>query len=431
MSASTTNPATPTTVPPAPRRGLRGAFGIIGPGLVLAAAGVGAGDMISSLNAGASYGLTLVWAVVIGVLVKYIVTDNIGRWSLVTGTSPIRGFHRLSKAFTGYFGIYSLIIGFFYGAAIASALGLSVNAMFPEIDTKVGAIVAVLVGLVVLWIGRYAAFERIMSVFVAVMFVSIVGAAVLAQPDPAVLLSGFTPQVPEGGTFYVLGIMGGVGMSIGLLSYGDWLRERGWTGPAWVRAMRIDLIVGYGMTFVFMVAMMVVGAAFLQGSGGEVSGLKDLHGLANSFGDRYGAVAKWLLLIGVFSAVYSSLLGGYNALAHVFSDLFGVWRGRALHSERGPDAGTPVSATLPYRAYLVWMGVVPLSMLFFDRPVLLVLVYAALGALFMPALIAALLWLMNSKLLERRHRNGIAMNVALVLGLLLFVALGVNELLTL
>ena len=40
----------------------------IGPGLLLAATGIGVGDMVSSTIAGAEYGLTLVWALAAGVV---------------------------------------------------------------------------------------------------------------------------------------------------------------------------------------------------------------------------------------------------------------------------------------------------------------------------------------------------------------------------
>ncbi|MGO4104610.1 Nramp family divalent metal transporter [Leifsonia sp. YAF41] len=403
---------------------LRRILGVAGPGFIVAAAGVGAGDLIASLNAGASFGLTLAWAVVVGCFIKFIVTECIGRWSLATGISPLRGFHQLSKIFTGYFGVYSIILGFFYGAAIAGALGLTVHAMFPAVDIKVGAIVAVLSGLGILWIGKYASFEKIMAFFVAVMFFSIVGAAILTKPDLSILLSGLTPRVPVDGTFYVLGVMGGVGMSIGLLSYGYWLRDRGWNGPGWIKTMRLDLVIGYGMTFIFMFAMMIVGAAFLQGSGTEVGGLSDLNSLADPFAEQFGEPAKWLLLIGMFSAVYSSLIGGYNALANVFNDIFNIVR----KTDQERDEGA--ARSVPFRAYILWMCIPPLSMLFLDKPVTLVLIYAALGALLMPVLIGGLLWLMNSNRIDKKYRNGLVMNSALVIGLAMFVGLAVNEFLT-
>lgn len=399
--------------------------GVAGPGMVIAAAGVGAGDLIASTNAGASYGLTLAWAVVVGCFVKFIVTECIGRWSLATGISPLRGFHQLSKVFTGYFGAYSVVLGFFYGAAIAGALGLTVHGMFPAVSINAGAVVAVLVGVAILWVGRYSSFEKIMSFFVAVMFVSTVGAAVLTKPDFSLLLSGFTPRIPQDGTFYVLGVVGGVGMSIGLLSYGYWMRERGWVGPSWIGAMRVDLVIGYAMTFVFMFAMMIVGAAFLHGTGREVEGLTDLNALVDPFAAQFGSLAKWLLLIGMFSAVFSSLIGGYNALAHVFNDIFNIFKG--TQHERDENA----ARSRPFRAYVLWTAIPPLSLLFLDKPVLLVLIYAALGALLMPVLIGGLLWLMNTKRIDAKHRNGLVMNVALTLGLTVFVVLGVNELVSL
>lgn len=408
---------------PPVRLGWRRIATIAGPGLVLAAAGVGAGDLVSSLNAGASFGLTLVWAVVVGVVIKFVVTESIGRWHLATGVTPIQGFNSLGKWLTVFFVIYAIILGFFYGAAISSAIGLTINAMFTSIPVWVAAIGAQVVGVVLVWIGRYRFFESIMALFVGLMFVSIVGAAVLSRPSIDVLLAGFQPTIPTNGAFYVLGLIGGVGMSIGLLSYGRWMKQRGWSGPEWIRAMRLDLIIGYVMTFIFMVAMMVVGAAFVQSAEG-IQGVEGFTALADPFGEQYGPVAKWFLLIGMFSAVFSSLVGGYNALANVFTDIVHVLRNVPTEEQR--------TERLPvFRGYLLWMGIPPLALLFLQEPVLVVLVYAALGALFMPVLIAGLLVLMNSKRIGPAHRNRWWTNVVAVLCLGVYVVLGVNELMNL
>ncbi|MEU8350101.1 hypothetical protein AB0C60_11355, partial [Streptomyces sp. NPDC048845] len=72
-----------------------------------------------------------------------------------------------------------------------------------------------------------------------------------------------------------------------------------------------------------------------------------------------------------------------------------------------------------------------LALLAFDAPVVTVLVYAALGALFMPALIAGLLYLMNSRAMPRAHRNKWYTNVAFAGSLAVYAALGVHELMSL
>src|SRR5215510_10625748 len=64
----------------------------IGPGLLLAATGIGVGDMVSSTIAGAEYGLTLVWALAAGVVLKFAITEGAARWQLGTGTTLIEGW---------------------------------------------------------------------------------------------------------------------------------------------------------------------------------------------------------------------------------------------------------------------------------------------------------------------------------------------------
>jgi len=84
-----------------------------------------------------------------------------------------------------------------------------------------------------------------------------------------------------------------------------------------------------------------------------------------------------------------------------------------------------------YRGFLFWLAVPPLILLAAERPVGLVVLYAVMGALFMPFLAATLLY-MNSRRgwVGDRLRNGAAATVILVLCLLLFVAVGYGDLQT-
>ena len=66
-------------------------------------------------------------------------------------------------------------------------------------------------------------------------------------------------------------------------------------------------------------------------------------------------------------------------------------------------------------------------LLFFGQPVGLVIIYAALGALFLPFLSITLLWLLNSGRVNREFRNKIFSNVGMAVALLLFVALAVQQ----
>ena len=64
---------------------------LIGPGLVVAATGVGAGDMVTSLAAGTQFGTILIWTIILGAVLKFALTEGLGRWYMATRTTILEG----------------------------------------------------------------------------------------------------------------------------------------------------------------------------------------------------------------------------------------------------------------------------------------------------------------------------------------------------
>ncbi|HEY6506894.1 MAG TPA: Nramp family divalent metal transporter, partial [Vicinamibacterales bacterium] len=90
-----------------------------GPGLLLAATGIGVGDMVSSTIAGAEYGLTLVWALVFGVVIKFAITEGAARWQLATGATLIEGWREvLPSAIIAAFFLYFVVWSYFVSSAL-------------------------------------------------------------------------------------------------------------------------------------------------------------------------------------------------------------------------------------------------------------------------------------------------------------------------
>jgi hypothetical protein len=59
--------------------------------LLLAATGVGAGDLATASFAGGLLGTAVLWAVVFGAFLKFVVTEGLARWQLATGETLIEG----------------------------------------------------------------------------------------------------------------------------------------------------------------------------------------------------------------------------------------------------------------------------------------------------------------------------------------------------
>jgi Mn2+/Fe2+ NRAMP family transporter len=399
---------------------------LIGPGLVVAATGVGAGDMVSSLTAGTEFGTILIWAVILGAALKFALTEGLGRWYMATKTTILEGWHSMGWWASIYFMVYLALVTFFFGAAAPSASALATDAMFPGLmPFWLWAVLhSVLFGFLICVVGKYGLFERVMEVFVGLMFLTVVGLAILLTPNLGELAMGtIVPRMPEGSLPFVLAVIGGVGGTFTLVSYTYWVRERGWRRPSWIPMMRTDLAVGYTMTGVFMVAMLVIGAELLFANGRSISGEEGLVALSDPIGERFGAVASWLFLIGFWAAATSSITGAWNGGAYLFGDLVRTIR-RVPEDEEGERYLSEKG--IFFRAFLVWITFPPMLLFSFDEPVAIVIIYASLGALFMPFLAITLLWLLNLRV-PREFRSRWLSNLILGVSVLIFLYVSVQE----
>ncbi|MBU3071334.1 Nramp family divalent metal transporter [Aestuariicella sp. G3-2] len=395
----------------------------IGPGLVAAATGVGAGDLVATLVAGSLYGYQLIWAAVLGCLLKIILVEGVGRWTLASGQTIFHGWRSLGRWATVYFGIYIVLWGFVYGATAMSSTALPLAALFPQIDLKVFAIVSGLLGLTLVWLGSYAFFERIIAVLVGIMFVAVVGSAVMTLPNISGIASGLIPRLPEGSVFYVLGLAGGVGGSITLAAYGYWIREKGWRQPGWMRVMRLDNTFAYLMTGIFVISMLIVGAELLHSANIALSsGSRGLLDLSTVLEERYGYWWSVIFLVGFWASSFSSLLGVWHGVSLMFADFVA----HLLASDN--DSGELVSDHVHARWYMLWLTFPSMALLFIDRPFMLIVGYGVLGALFMPFLAMTLLLLLNSRQMPADWRNGWISNGLLAITCLIFAALGTQQL---
>jgi Mn2+/Fe2+ NRAMP family transporter len=396
---------------------------LMGPGLLLAATGVGGGDLATGSLAGSVVGTAVLWAVLVGAALKYVVTEGLARWQLATGETLIEGIvSRCGRIPVGVFLVYFLLWTFFVGSAQMSATGVTVHAMLPVFaDATTGKIVfgmlSGLVGLVLVWFGGYRLFERLMRVCIGVMFVTVVATAALLWPGTGEVLTGlFVPRIPAAGGAglgWTVALIGGVGGTLTVLCYGYWLREEGMTRRSDLTACRLDLATGYTMTAIFGAAMVIIGASItVEGSGASL-----LVTLSERLDGTIGSVGKWMFLVGTFGAVFSSLLGVWQSVPYLFADCYGL-----LRSDAGDDGRPRIdTGSAPYRAYLVLIAIVPMLGLFGSFSDIQRL-YAMIGAWFFPVLALALL-LFNGRQawVGRGFRNGPLGAGALVVVLVFFV----------
>ncbi len=410
---------------------------LLGPGILVAATGVGAGDLATGAFSGNHLGVAVLWAVLVGAFLKYVLTEGLTRWQLATGDTLLEGcvthFGLLIQA---VFVLYLLLWSFYVGTALMSACGVTANAIWPLFDDSpqaaVGGITASqkgkivygiahgLIAAVLIRLGGYRLFEKMMGVCIAIMFVTVLVTATLLVPDWLAVTRGLVlptiPQFSEGGLAWTIALMGGVGGTLTILCYGYWIREEGRFGPEFMRTCRIDLATGYVMTALFGVGMVIIGSTITV----DAKGVGLIVSIADQLQSRLGSVGRWAFLLGAWGAVTSSLLGYCQSIPYLYADYMGMMLAKYGGRER-----QTVNAQLPaYRWTLVLLVTIPMVGLWYDFKEMQKL-YAVIGAAFMPMLAAALLYLNGSaRLVGAAHRNKLSTTIVLWLTLLFFLVAG-------
>ncbi len=408
---------------------------IVGPGLLVAATGVGAGDLAGAGFAGSKLGYAVLWAVVLGAALKFVITEGVARWQIATGTTLLEGMcTRLGWFVKIIFLGYLLAWSFFVGSALISACGVATNAIIPfpwslgSIAPTPAAAGKLIYGLVhslaaaaLVLIGGYKLFERAMAVCIAAMFVTVVVTAILVRPDwsevgRGILVPTLDRSNPES-LPWTVGLMGGVGGTLTILAYSYWMRERGRTGPQHLTTCRVDLAVGYAFTGVFGVALVIIASGVtLTAKGG--AGL--IVELAGQLERSIGPAGRWLFLIGAWAAVASSILGVWQSVPYIFADFWRLSRSGAARSDAVSER------SVPYRAYLIGLAIVPMLGVArsFESAQK---AYVVFGAIFVPMLAIVLLLLNGRRAWVGAHRNSAVMSVVLGLTLLLAIVAAVVE----
>ena len=402
----------------------------LGPGIVVAATGVGAGDMIAASVAGAKYGTIIIWAAVAGAVFKFFLNEGIARWQLATDTTLIEGWnHKFHPAVSWYFTGYLFLWGFIVAGALIAACGLAAHAIFPFLSVNAWGIIHSMLALLLVYFGRYRLVEQLMKFFIGLMFLVVCSSAILIGPDwGGILKSLAVPRLPSGSAMFILGVIGGVGGSVTLLSYGYWIREKKWIGKEYSGRVRLDLAAAYVLTGLFGAAIMIVAAGVKPG---VITGSKMVIALAERLGTVVGPVGKWIFLTGFWGAVFSSMVGVWQGVPYLFADTVNARNTRNTRKDktvRISESAVDVRSR-HYLFFLFYLAVPPLSLLFLGKPVWVVIIYSVTGAFFMPFL-AALLLIMNNKWgWVKEFKNRLLINLVLWAALILFAVLCINEVL--
>ena len=234
--------------------------------------------------------------------------------------------------------------------------------------------------------------------------------------------------------FRSLAVLGGMGPTVGVLAYSYWMRERGREGRAFLNLTRIDLGNSYFVTALFGVSMILLAGGVSredaalalrlpEGAAVEQLSLEQVFRLVRHRLTHHSllpaSAGPWVGLafgVSLWATVVSSLLGLLQSMPYLCADYLALTTGAA--PQRRDEMLHQKSPT--YRTFLALLALAPLPLVVWQRPTVIVVIYAVWGSLFMPFLAATLLYMNNRKDWVGPLRNRFWSNALLVLCLIVF-----------
>lgn len=300
---------------------------ILGPGLIVAAAFVGPGTVITASKAGSQFNLGLLWVVFIAVIAAIVLQEMAAR--LGTLTSMGLG-ELLRRQFTQRvkFGLLAFLIvaaigfgnaAYQTGNLVGAAVGLRLLVDVPILPLSVllAAVAAAL-----LWWGSYRVIERVLIAAVAVMGLAFVAAAIAGLRSGNLQWSTLTPSLPSGSIAVTMALVGTTIVPYNLFLHASAASER-WASIRprgnGLRSARIDTVIGIIAGGIVTAAIVIAAAAALPGQEISTAG-EAAAALESVVGTKF---AKLLLSLGIAAAGLSSAITAPLAAALAISGLFG------------------------------------------------------------------------------------------------------------
>jgi Mn2+/Fe2+ NRAMP family transporter len=415
----------------------------VGPGLILAAAIVGTGELIATTNLGAKAGFALLWLVVLSCFIKVFVQVELGRYAISSGQATFEAFRSL-PAFGGalvWWCAGMLLVTQFQVGAMIGGVGQALHLVLPGVSGSIatalgtgdrpelvlGAAVAILTAFLLIY-GGYRFIERFMTFMVAGFTLMTVLCLVFLPAEDRFstgdVLSGFRFEIPAGLFAAALAMFGITGVGANELLVGPRDASPAWTTRAlgWMKVLRLDAWVSMGIYTLATICFYLLGAAVLH-SRTSGAGLPDtVDGMLSVLTRMYEPVlgpvlAKWFLMIGAVSVLYSTIYAATAGTSRLLADFLAL---NGYFPADDPD----------YRRRWVGLfGVALLGMSFvlfaaFGSPVKMVVIGGIAQAVTLPLIATAAVFLRYRRT-DTRLRPGKTWDVFLWLSMLGLILSGV------
>ncbi len=395
---------------------------ISGPGVLIAAAFIGPGTVTVCTIAGASYGFTLLWAMVLSIIATIVLQEMAARIGLVTNkglATVIRS--QIQNPVVRILAIVLMLSAIVIGNAAyeagnisggvlgIKALGLSGTLKLGTLSLNGWSIGIGILAAIILFIGSYKVLERILVGLVLFMSIAFIITAIVTKPDIIGVLKGsFIPSFPNDSILTIIALVGTTVVPYNLFLHASLVTEK-WTGTENLSIAKKDTIVAVVLGGLVSMAIIICATAI---QGGDIKNAGDL---AKSLEPLFGEYARYFVGIGMAAAGLTSAITAPLAAAYVVQGCLG-WEKNIKSS----------------RFRMVW-GLILMLGIFFSSfgysPIDIIQFAQVANGILLPIIAGYLIWMANKKQLLGTYTNKTWQNIVSILIWVVVFGLGLRSIL--
>lgn len=413
----------------------------LGPGIVLAAAAIGSGELILTPRAGAMFGLSIGWVIVVSVVYKLALTLGLARYTIATGEDIFEGFSHLPGPRNWFVWILALV--FLLGAVGYSGIALSCgSALFticPALSMIQWAMLVVVVVFLLLLKGAYGPVEKAAIALALTLIVGVFYSLTVFQPKLGWVLHQSIPRLPPGSGKTLISLLGWTAGGASTLLYSFWILEKGYALPQdtsdtpadpsrnehfrqWLSLASLDASLSYVIMMFISLAFLTIGSIALGTAGPEGGPLvpardETMAVLSRMLTDAAGPQALTIFLIAALAILSSTILGMVDGKSRALRTAVRII---APGARRWSDLAW-------YRLGITTFCLIIFALLFTGEPVVLIVMVSALEAPVLSLSAVMLVYLLHARL-RREYRPGVVWHIVIVVGTLMYFALSVHAL---
>lgn len=288
----------------------------LGPGILMASAAVGGSHIVSSAQAGAMYGWSLLLLVILTNLFKYPFFRFGAEYTLETGKNLVEGYAEKGKVYLGIFFILNVFSALVNTAAVGILCAAIVASAFPNalgLSITQWSLILIVIIWAMLLFGGYKFLDGLAKWIMSALTLATVLAVIVAIIEHPEYGADFVEKTPWQMTAlpFIVSLMGWMPAPIEISAINSlWTAEKGKTVDISIKDGLFDFNVGFIGTAILAVFFVAMGALIQYPTGQEVqaAGAAYIQQFVGMYASVLGDWSRFLITFIAFLCIFGTVI---------------------------------------------------------------------------------------------------------------------------